>query len=56
MELCEKCDIVHNEYKCPLCEANEEIERLNDIISDLDGEISDLEDKIYNLEKDIENK
>lgn len=56
MELCEKCDIVYNEYQCPLCEANEQIERLNSMIDDLDSENSALEDKIDKLEKEIENK
>ena len=56
MELCEKCDIVHNDLQCPLCKAYEEIERLGDVISDRDDEIADLEDKIYDLEKELENK
>lgn len=35
-------EIVHGDGECPLCSAGDEIDRLNDTISDLDSEIADL--------------
>lgn len=42
MEYCKKCDIVHDVYDCPLCEANEKIGDLESKIDELEDEISDL--------------
>lgn len=43
MELCNECDIVFNEKKCPLCQAKHEINTLED-------EIVSLNDKLNNME------
>ena len=38
MYYCNSCDIVHEERDCPLCDAKEEIKRLEQEIEDLNNQ------------------
>ena len=37
MEVCESCDIIHNKTRCPLCEANEKIEYIDNKYGDAEA-------------------
>ena len=47
MEICEECEIVYTCGFCPLCEAR-------DAIQVLENNVDDLEKKVADLEKEIE--
>ena len=38
MNYCNNCDIAHEERDCPLCDAKEEIKRLEQEIEDLNNQ------------------
>ena len=39
MDLCNRCDIVYDENRCPLCEAKEEIKQLQRDKENLENEV-----------------
>lgn len=50
MDICHHCNIVHDENECPLCEAQERIETLEEQLDDSHDEIKELEKRIEELE------
>lgn len=58
MELCDNnhVSIVHDERDCPLCEANNDNEKLTNEASSLEEQLSDAQDTIADLEKEAEAK
>ena len=42
MTHCNECDIVYDAKECPLCIANEDIERLVIQVQDLEAKVEDL--------------
>lgn len=49
MNICNQCDIVYDEKNCPLCEAKEKIEALENQLDEQQDEIKDLKDEIEDL-------
>ena len=50
MNLCNQCNIVYDERKCPLCDAKEKIEALEEQIDNSEDEIAGLKEEIKDLE------
>jgi len=43
MELCNNCYIVHEERQCPLCDAKQEIQSLENRVEELETELKEVE-------------
>ncbi|MFW3413090.1 hypothetical protein ACN9J3_10190 [Aliarcobacter butzleri] len=53
MDMCYQCNIVHDESKCPLCEAKEKIEALEEQLDNAQDEIKGLQEDIEDLKEDL---
>ena len=53
MDMCYQCNIVHNESKCPMCEAKEKIEALEEQLDNAQDEIKGLQEDIEDLKQDL---
>lgn len=53
MDMCYQCNIVHDESKCPMCEAKEKIEALEEQLDNAQDEIKGLQEDIEDLKEDL---
>ena len=52
MNYCDNCDIVYDERKCPLCEAKDIIDGLENDLENMQKEAGELTAKIESMEED----
>ena len=53
MDICNQCNIVYDEKKCPLCEAKEKIEALEEQLDNAEDEIKGLQEDIEDLKQNL---
>ena len=53
MDICNQCNIVYDEKKCPLCEAKEKIEALEEQLDNAEDEIKGLQEDNEDLKQNF---